>query len=240
MTHPKPPFAGDDQVAGAGTIVLLRHGRTAYNAQGRLQGQIDIPLDRIGTWQAVEGARALAASFEADLVVTSDLVRARQTADEYTRLIGGSAIVDERLRERGFGIWEGKSGEELAAGWPEEFALWRKGIDSPGVGAEPRDVAAARVAEAVLDYAAQVRDGGVLVVVSHGAAISSAVSHILGLDPLTWRGLTGLNNVHWAQLERSKPGANPSWRLTGFNVGPGLPPDHWASGPDWQSEAEPA
>lgn len=235
-------FAAADmrERSGARTIVLLRHGRTAFNAQGRLQGQIDIPLDDVGLWQAQTGASALAAVHRASAVVVSDLTRAVQTAQEYGRLVGLDPIPDARLRERGFGLWEGKSADELAAEWPEQWALWRQGIDSPEVEAEPRGDAASRVAAAVREHAAAVPDGGTLVVVSHGAAISAAVTAMLGLDAGQWRGLTGLNNVHWAQLDRSRRGATPSWRLTGFNVGPGIPYDQWHAGPDWKSAPDSA
>ncbi len=227
-------------LSGARTIVLLRHGRTAFNAQGRLQGQVDIPLDDVGLWQARRGAQALAAVHRGSLIVASDLTRAAQTAQEYAVLVGQEVVSDARLRERGFGLWEGKSADELSAAWPEQWALWRQGIDSPEVGAEPRGEAAHRVAAAVREHAASVPDGGTLVVVSHGAAISAAVTAMLDLDAGQWRGLTGLNNVHWAQLDRSRPGATPSWRLTGFNVGPGIPYEQWHAGPDWKSAPESA
>ncbi len=229
-----------DYSKGAGTIVLLRHGRTAYNAQARLQGQVDIPLDDIGRWQAIEGANALAATHRADRLVTSDLSRAHATAAQYAQLVDIELIVDPRLRERGFGLWEGKSAVELAAGWPQEWALWRAGKDSASVGAEPRDEAAARVADAIREHAALTTEGGTLVVVSHGAAISAAVTNLLGLNAAEWRGLSGLNNVHWVQVERSRRGSNPQWRLTGFNMGPGLPADQWHAGPDWKSAPESA
>lgn len=204
---------------GAATIILVRHGQTRFNAEGRLQGQIDIELDDTGVAQATAGAKALAEAYRADRLVTSDLVRAYETARAYSDVTGLELVVDERFRERGFGIWEGKSGAELAEEYPEEFARWRSGLDSPIIGAEPRDVAAARIADALLDHAAQTKPGGVLVVVSHGAAISGGITRMLGLDASTWRGLTGLQNVHWARLERSRPDATPPWRLTGFNIG---------------------
>ncbi|GAA2245784.1 histidine phosphatase family protein [Rarobacter faecitabidus] len=204
---------------GAGTIILVRHGRTRFNAEGRLQGQIDIELDETGIEQARLGAAALAEHYQPDRLVTSDLIRAHDTAAAYAEVTGSELIVDERLRERGFGIWEGKSGQELHEEFPEEFERWRAGLDSPIIGAEPRDASAARIAEALREHAAATKAGGVLVVVSHGAAISGGITNMLGLDAGNWRGLTGLNNVHWARLERSRPDATPPWRLTGFNIG---------------------
>jgi probable phosphoglycerate mutase len=78
-----------------------------------------------------------------------------------------------------------------------------------------------------------------LVVVSHGAAISLAVTALLGLDPAGWRGIAGMHNVHWSHLHRSGPGAVPEWRLVAHNVGAGYPLDQWQAGPDWNLEPGP-
>ena len=75
-----------------------------------------------------------------------------------------------------------------------------------------------------------------LVVVSHGAAITLAVTALLGLDPEGWRGISGLHNVHWSHLHRSAPAATPAWRLVAHNVGAGFPLDEWNAGPDWNLE----
>ncbi|MFD2792817.1 histidine phosphatase family protein [Promicromonospora vindobonensis] len=216
----------------AGTIVLLRHARTAYNAGLRLQGQIDIPLDEVGRWQAEQGATALAASHKGSLVVASDLQRARDTAVAYARHVGLEVVTDAGLRERSFGIWEGLTDTEIAERWPEEHAVWRSGGEPPAEGVEPKDVVARRMEEAVLRHAEALSAGETLVVVSHGSAITQAVIRLLGLDPATWRGLHGLHNVHWSHLRASGPGATPEWRLVAHNVGAGYPLDTWQSGPE--------
>lgn len=216
----------------AGTIVLLRHARTAYNAGLRLQGQIDIPLDEVGRWQAEQGATALAASHKASLVVASDLQRARHTADAYARHLGLEVVTDAGLRERSFGIWEGMTDTEIAERWPDEHALWRSGAEPTVADVESKDVVARRMEEAVLRHADALSTGETLVVVSHGSAITQAITRLLGLDPATWRGLHGLHNVHWSHLHASGPGATPAWRLVAHNVGAGYPLDTWQSGPE--------
>jgi len=224
----------------AGTVVLLRHARTAYNASLRLQGQIDIPLDDVGRWQAGEGGSALASSHRATRIVSSDLGRALETATAYADALGGALVqTDARLRERGFGEWEGMTGEELSARWPEEYAAWRRGAEPAGAGAESKAEVAARMAEAVAEHAEQLDDDATLVLVSHGAAISLAVTALLGLDPTSWRGLAGMHNVHWSHLHRAGLGAVPAWRLVAHNVGAGYPLDHWQAGPDWNLEPGP-
>ena len=137
----------------AGTIVLLRHARTAYNAGLRLQGQIDIPLDEVGSWQAEQGATALAASHKGSLVVASDLERARVTAAAYARHVGAEVVTDAGLRERSFGIWEGLTDTEIAERWPDEHAVWRSGGEPSVAGVESKDVVARRMEEAVLRHA---------------------------------------------------------------------------------------
>lgn len=210
-------------------LLLWRHARTAYNSQARLQGQIDIPLDEVGHWQARTAAARLAARHRPVRVVASDLSRAATTAGYLGRLLDLPVELDPRLRERGFGAWEGMTGQEIEAGWPDEFRVWRSGGDPAGVGAEPRADVARRVGDAVLDQAA--RTSGTLVVVSHGAAIGSVVAELLGQDP-TWRGIVGMHNAHWAELVAAVPGAAPAWRLIGYNVGPTDASSDWNAGPD--------
>ena len=219
-----------------GSVIFLRHGRTAYNAVGRLQGQVDIPLDEVGLWQAQHGAEALARMHAPARVVSSDLVRAWVTAEHYADAAGASVVADPRVRERGFGIWEGLTREEIAEGWPAEFEEWRRGADPHGIGVESRAAVAERVAAAVADHGADLAADDTLVVVAHGAAITLGITALLGLDPDAWRGISGLNNVHWSHLERSHSGSTTDWRLVAHNVGAGFPLDHWNAGPDWNLE----
>jgi broad specificity phosphatase PhoE len=237
-TAPSVSTGTSDPVA-ARTVVLLRHGRTAYNASLRLQGQIDIPLDEVGRWQADEGASALLASHRAARVVSSDLVRAADTAQAYARLLGLPVEQDVRLRERSFGDWEGLTGDEIADRWPEEHAQWRTGSDPVGVGAEAKALVAERMVAAVREHAEAMESDACLVVVSHGAAISLAVTGLLGLDASSWRGISGMHNVHWSHLHRSAAGAVPDWRLIAHNVGAGYPLDRWQAGPHADLEPEP-
>lgn len=220
----------------AGTIVLLRHGRTAYNHTKRLQGQIDIPLDEVGRWQAEQGANALASSHRAAKVVASDLQRAHDTAAAYAKLVDLDVELDERLRERSFGEWEGLTGGEIAERWPTEHAAWQAGADPVRAGAESRAEVAERTATAVVEHATTLDDADTLVVVSHGAAITLALTWLMDEDPTTWRGISGLHNVHWSHLRASGPRARPAWRLVAHNVGAGYPLDRWQSGPDWNLE----
>ncbi len=214
----------------AGTVILWRHARTAYNAGTRLQGQIDIPLDDVGTWQAEQAALDLWRRYTPSRIVASDLGRAVVTARGLGELVGLEPEVDPRLRERAFGEWEGLSAEEIAERWPEEFAVWQRGEDPRRSGAETRAAVAERIAEAVRDHASRMEGSETLVVVSHGAAISLGITALLDLDAVAWRGLVGLHNAHWSVLRASRGDAVPAWRLESHNVGPSVSVADWNAG----------
>lgn len=220
-----------------GRLLLWRHGRTAANASARLQGQIDIPLDDVGRWQARTAAAALLARYEPTVVVSSDLSRARATAEYLARATGLPVTEDPRLRERGFGEWEGMTGDEIEARWPGAFEAWRLGGDPSGVGAETRAAVADRLGEAIGEHAAAGGPQDTLVVVSHGAAIALAIGALLG-QPASWRGVVGLHNAHWAELVPAHGGAAPDWRLTGLNLGPTDASQDWNAGPDTAPEED--
>ncbi len=106
------------------TILLIRHGETAWNAEKRLQGHLDIALNAEGARQAALLAAALAPE-TIDHVVSSDLQRARQTAEAIAGQRGMTVGIDPALRERCYGGFEGLLYSEIAARFPLEFAAWQ-------------------------------------------------------------------------------------------------------------------
>ncbi|HEV8022046.1 MAG TPA: histidine phosphatase family protein, partial [Candidatus Lustribacter sp.] len=99
-------------------LICVRHGRTAWNAGRRFQGQTDIPLDDEGLAQA----QALALHLRPerfDLALASDLVRARTTAETICAPHGIAIELTRELREMHFGQWEGLTWDEIVARWPE-------------------------------------------------------------------------------------------------------------------------
>lgn len=216
-----------------GTVVFVRHGRTRYNAAMRLQGQVDIELDEVGQWQAKAGAQALVRSVKPTRIVASDLVRAHETAQEIAVLTGLTVSTDVRLRERGFGPWEGLMRPEIQERWPNEFAKWAAGLE-PGVeGLETKATVAQRMLEAITDLGSDLGQDDTLVLVSHGAAITCTLAALFDQDPATWRGMGGLQNVHWSTVARNvNQDMEPRWRLIEHNAG--LSAQHgsqaWADG----------
>jgi probable phosphoglycerate mutase len=151
-------------------IVLVRHGQSTWNAEGRLQGQADPPLSRLGRREAVALRGALAGF--TGRVLTSDLRRARETA---AALGHPGAAPDAAWREIDVGEWAGRLLADLPAG-PEPS--WRGGDLLPP-GGERWDELAARVADA-LDLLME--PGGDWLVVTHGGVIRAAVAYVTGAD----------------------------------------------------------
>jgi glucosyl-3-phosphoglycerate phosphatase len=195
-------------------VLIWRHGRTEWNAAGRIQGQTDVPLDETGVRQAVEAAPFLAAE-RPDAIVSSDLQRAKRTADALAALTGLPISVDARLRETGFGPWQGLSHTELEERWPAEYAVWKRG-DTPEVpGIERPAEVVARMRDALTDALATV--DGTLVVVCHGGAARRAVQALTGWSDEVAAQLAALGNCRWTELRFS---STRGWRLHAHNVGP--------------------
>ncbi|MCU1600641.1 MAG: Phosphoglycerate mutase [Frankiales bacterium] len=193
-------------------IVLLRHGQTASNAEGRIQGQLDTPLNEVGLAQA----EALGTVFAADppaVVVTSDLRRARTTAQAVCEHVGLPLLVDARLRETFFGEWQGRTGDEVRAGWPEEYEDWVHHVGAPVGGETP-----AEVGERAVQVAREhLVTGGTLLLVTHGGTARALVGMLTELPVDQWRRLAPLGNTCWSSLVESAMG----WRLERHNAGLG-------------------
>ncbi len=153
-------------------IWLARHGETAANAEGRVQGSLDLPLNERGR----EQARALAeeaAALGLRAIYTSQLDRARETAQIVGERVGLEPLIDERFAESRRGAWEGRLLREIEAEEPEAWGAWQRGGDFrfPG-GGESLPEHVARVAEAL----AGVEAGDLpALVVCHGGSVRAAL-----------------------------------------------------------------
>ncbi|MEW6704492.1 MAG: histidine phosphatase family protein [Pseudomonadota bacterium] len=151
-------------------LLLARHGETDWNRELRFQGQLDVPLNEAGRLQAQRLAERL--GLEAvDHIVSSDLLRARQTAQACAERLGLALHSDAGLREQSFGMLEGLSAQQVRRSHPEVWADWsRHDADYAVPGGESTRAFAGRVLQAV-QRLAQAHAGRTLLVVTHGGTL---------------------------------------------------------------------
>ena len=195
-------------------LLLWRHGLTDWNATGRVQGQLNSDLSDVGRGQAEVAAGRLAA-YHPDLLISSDLRRAADTAAALSAITGLDVEYDVRLRERHHGVWQGLTGVEISARWPEEYERWRAGLPVRGLGVEDLDEVGKRMVDAMQDAAARA-PGGTVVLASHGAAIRRSAGAMLGWPEPVVRTLGAIGNCHWVELRLD---AKRGWQLRAYNAG---------------------
>jgi len=158
---------------GPTQVLLIRHGQSTWNAHGRWQGHADPPLSGDGILQARQAALQLGTF---DAVFTSDLQRARHTADLLSAELGiGPVIVEPQLRERAAGEWTGLTRAEIEAGWPGALA------DGGRPEGYESDADVYQRAVGALALVHRLVPGGLVLAVSHGGLIR-AVERFLGHD----------------------------------------------------------
>jgi len=173
-------------------LILIRHGESVWNVEGRWQGQADPPLSERGRSQARDAVWRIAA-LEAEALYSSNLRRAHETALILGRRIGLEPRVELRLREFNVGVWSGLTKPEIEQRWPGQYARFSfRELDfRPGGGESPRELMA-RVHEA-LDEIAHRHAGQRVLLVSHGGVAKS----------LSGSGLENLGALH---LRRGEAG----------------------------------
>ena len=198
-------------------IVLWRHGQTDWNVENRFQGHSDIPLNKVGHYQASEAAQVLAA-LRPDRIISSDLIRAQETAAPLAGLTDIKVEINPNLRETDGGLWEGKLASENRATHGELFANWYEGGDEPaGVTGERRSDVAKR-AVAVIEKETT-NFSGTIVFVTHGGTVRSVLGSILKLPIAQWGVIGGLSNACWSILELTKHHTGSRWYLAEHNAG---------------------
>ncbi|MES1206249.1 MAG: histidine phosphatase family protein [Pseudomonadota bacterium] len=173
-------------MASRRTLYLARHGETEWNRIGRWQGATDIPLSDAGRAQARLLAERLR-DRRISQVHASQLSRALETAQIVAAHLGAPApSADPRLRERGYGAFEGLTREECAERFPgvwEQYLADRRVVPP---GAEPQAEVTERITAALVEIAASAEsrsDSGAILVVSHGGAIRSFIHATVGVVP---------------------------------------------------------
>lgn len=188
-------------------VLFWRHGRTSWNAENRFQGQTDIELDPVGHAQA-RRAGELLASLKPDVILASDLKRAADTAGYLSRASGVRVHFDKGLRERFGGSWEGLTGAELSERWPVEHAR----MDIPDGESIPE--VGDRMCAAIERGLGKTPPRGLLMVVSHGAALRVGIARMLGIPDEKRELLGPLSNCCWSVLQQRRG----QWRLMEHNA----------------------
>ncbi|HEX2273754.1 MAG TPA: histidine phosphatase family protein [Acidimicrobiales bacterium] len=156
------------------SLLLVRHGQSTWNAEGRWQGWSDPPLSELGREQAEDAAGDLH-HLDITGVVSSDLARARDTAEILAAALDlGAPLVDRDLREYDVGDWEGLTRPEIERGWPDQLASWREGRLLATPGGETRAHFVTRVVGALGRAARRPDLGDTVLVVTHGGVIRAA------------------------------------------------------------------
>lgn len=205
-------------------LVMLRHGQTEFNADSRMQGQLDTELSDLGRAQAVAAADVLAKRRPL-LIVSSDLRRAYDTAVTLGDKANEPVRVDARLRETHLGDWQGLSHTEVDASAPGARLAWRDDATWAPHGGESRIDVADRSVPLVEELLAEQPDWGVddaqrpVVLVAHGGLIAALTAALLGLPVANWPALGGLANASWVQLSGHGGADRPAgWRLDVWNA----------------------
>lgn len=168
-------------------LILVRHGVTDWNREGRFQGQLDPPLADEGRAEAALLGERLAASADRPArIVASPLSRALATAEVLAAAMQAAdrppIAIEPRLVEVGQGEWEGRTHDELLSTDAERYAAWRdRGGDEPPPGAEPIAAVVARAEAAIAELGSA--GGWPLCLVSHGGILRVIARELLGLTP---------------------------------------------------------
>lgn len=217
-------------------LILIRHGQTEFNLGGRMQGQLDTPLTEAGRAEAREAATELA-SWPIGTVVSSDLERARDTAEVLSNALGLPFSTDSRLRETDLGDWQGKAHEEVDSVFPGQRTHWRLNPTWAPPGGETRLEVSERAATVVDELmGSDTWNAGAVMLVAHGGTIAALTSRLVGIPTEHYPMFGGLGNARWSQLVArpvvenvadhvSGPQlwADARWFLEGWNVGVSAP-----------------
>jgi broad specificity phosphatase PhoE len=200
-------------------VILLRHGQTDYNVDGRMQGHLDSHLTPTGHEQAAVAAPVLA-KLAPDRLISSDLSRAVDTAELVGAACGLPVKFDSRLRETHLGRWQGYTVAEIDREYPGAIAAWRSDPGWAPPAGESRIAVVARARPVVDELDAELADSDdrseTVLLVAHGGVIAGLVTGLMDLPTSVWPSFGGLGNCRWAVLARRDD--HPRWRLAGYNI----------------------
>ncbi|MDO5684307.1 MAG: histidine phosphatase family protein [Propionibacteriaceae bacterium] len=202
------------QVTAHRRLVLVRHGRTAWNVENRAQGQSDVPLDDFGHEQA-RTAAPIIAKFEPVALWSSDLRRATDTAAYLAEATGLAVQTDARLREYAVGLRQGFTFDEFREAHPEVHQRFFSDPDYHVPGAEQIPEVRERMAAAFRDIAGTLAPDETAVIVGHGASLTAGILGFFGAPTALREMFGGMDNCAWAILHEHPA---RGWQISGYNI----------------------
>lgn len=206
-------------------LCIVRHGETAWNAEHRVQGQLDIPLNAIGQAQAVAASKVLSRE-KFDVIYASDLSRARQTAQPVADFLSREILLEKDLRERHYGIFERLTYAEVKVRYPEDYARFEAREPDYAFRTGESLTAFSTRCIAVLSRIVQRHEGQSIAVFTHGGVLDKLYRHITGMSlsaernfripnaglnrievtPAGWRILSWADTAHLQEVLDDLPG----------------------------------
>ena len=185
-------------------LCIVRHGETAWNAEHRVQGQLDLPLNAIGLAQAQAASKVLGRE-KFDALYSSDLSRARQTAQPAADLLSMPILVEKDLRERHYGIFERLTYAEVKVKFPEDYARFaaREPEYAFRTGESLKDFSARSIS--IITRIAETHKGKSILVFTHGGVLDKLYRFVTGL-PLSAERDFGIPNAGLNRIEVTPAG----------------------------------
>ncbi|MFD1513172.1 histidine phosphatase family protein [Halomarina rubra] len=167
------------------TVVLMRHGETPWNRDQRMQGWAPVPLSDRGHEQAAAAAEHVAASYDVDRIVSSDLLRTRETTERVRETLGDLPVTFERAwRERDIGVYQGLGYQEMLDRFPT-FALGETAARAATEVPDGGESIVGMRSRVLTGWRTAVEESGTTLVVTHGGPIHQVLGHAKGMDATT-------------------------------------------------------
>lgn len=197
-------------------LILTRHGQTDWNLEHRTQGRTDIPLNDMGKMQAQCLAQRLRKR-KIDVIYTSPLLRARQTAQIVADACGAVVVPEDALLERQFGIWEGMCFADIVQQYPEDLDIWEHGPDVHLIeGAEKLDDMLERAQMFYSQIKRKHKQEDTLLLVSHSITVRLMIADLIGL-PIKYIHNLYLDNCSYTVMDCSDMEKSRRNRLLALN-----------------------
>ncbi len=181
-------------------LYIVRHGQTEWNIQGKIQGHKNANLTEDGLKQGDKVAERMA-SEKIDIIYSSDLDRARITAEKISKTTGAKLIVTEELREMNFGVWEGEFFKDVKVSDPDGYMKWMKEPENLNIAeGETLEILEKRM-EKVINKIVAENEGKNIVIVSHGTALKTLILHLLKMPLTNYKNLA-MDNVSLSIVEK--------------------------------------